>query len=120
MDQKATKKKKNKPYIGYWFVYIIRCVDQTLYTGITNNLKRRFSEHQSQGKKCAKYLRGKQPLTLVYQKSVRTRSEALQLEAIIKKLPKVKKELLVESLCRKVSPDIETDRINKAGGDGGN
>jgi hypothetical protein len=41
---------------------MIRCADNSLYTGITIDLDRRFAEHQSQGKKCAKYLKGKSPL----------------------------------------------------------
>lgn len=75
-----------------WFVYMIRCADNSLYTGITNDLARRFKEHNLQGKKCAKYLRGKGPLILVSQLRVATKSAALQLELKLKKLPKIDKE----------------------------
>jgi len=71
-----------------WTVYIIKTKLDTLYTGITNDLERRFKEHVSQGSKTAKYLLGKAPLELVYIHEVDTRSEALSLEAKIKKLPK--------------------------------
>ncbi|MCP4054868.1 MAG: GIY-YIG nuclease family protein, partial [Mesoflavibacter sp.] len=46
--------------------YIIRCNDSTLYTGITLDVARRYKEHQGQGRRCAKYLKGKLPLELVY------------------------------------------------------
>jgi putative endonuclease len=63
-----------------WYVYIIRCKDGSLYTGITTNVNRRFQEHKSQGSKTAKYLRGKQSLTLVCVIDTRLRSDALRLE----------------------------------------
>ena len=47
-----------------WFVYIIRCGDLSLYTGIATDVDRRFAEHESQGAKAAKYLRGATPLDL--------------------------------------------------------
>ena len=80
-----------------WYLYLIRCVDNTLYTGITTDLDRRFAEHEQQGKKCAKYLRGKAPLTLVFSCPVGTKSEAARLEMQIKKKPKVFKETLIEA-----------------------
>lgn len=75
-----------------WFVYMIRCADNSLYTGVTNDIARRFKEHNSQGTKCAKYLRGKGPLSLVLQLCVANKSAALQLELKLKKLPKKDKE----------------------------
>jgi putative endonuclease len=86
---------KTKPI---WFLYIIRCVDNSLYTGITIDLDRRFAEHQSQGKKCAKYLRGKSPLTLVFTTQVGTKSDASRLELRLKKCSKATKEKLVAGL----------------------
>ena len=76
-----------------WYLYMIRCSDNSLYTGITIDVSRRFSEHLAQGKKCAKYLRGKVPLTLVYQLPVLGKREAYQLEKKFKKLSKTEKEL---------------------------
>lgn len=78
-----------------WSVYIIRCADGSLYTGITTDVERRFEEHQSQGLKSAKYLRGRAPLELVYSQEVGTRSEAAKEEWRIKRLSKQEKEALV-------------------------
>jgi len=75
-----------------WYVYMIRCADSSLYTGITNDLARRFKEHSMQTKKCAKYLRGKGPLKLVFQLCVENKSAALRLEIKLKKLSKAEKE----------------------------
>jgi len=77
-----------------WFLYLIRCKHGRLYTGITTDVERRFLEHTSNDKKGAKSLRGKAPLTLVMKKRIGSRSLALQIEARVKKLPKIKKEML--------------------------
>jgi putative endonuclease len=74
---------------------MIRCADGSLYTGITTNADRRFSEHQGQGPKSAKYLRGKGPLELVFTAAAGTRSEATRLELRLKKCAKATKEKLV-------------------------
>ncbi len=71
-----------------------------LYTGITRDVKRRFAEHQEGGTKAAKYLRGKEPLKLVFHKKIGSRSQALKTEALIKKWPKKKKESLVKKEIR--------------------
>ena len=81
-----------------WSLYMIRCKDGSLYTGITTDVKRRFEEHQSQSDKCAKYLRGKGPLTLVYNVVVGSRPEAAQLEYEVKRLSKAEKEAMVTAL----------------------
>jgi putative endonuclease len=77
-----------------WHVYIIRCRDGSLYTGIATNVERRFNEHQNN--LGAKYLRGRGPLTLVLKKRVGQRNRALRVERNIKQLPKLKKEALVK------------------------
>ena len=69
-----------------WSVYIIRCVHGSLYTGIANDVERRFGEHVSQGPKAAKYLRGRLPLEIVYQKEIGNRSEASKEELRIKRM----------------------------------
>jgi putative endonuclease len=79
-----------------WFVYIIHCGDQSYYTGIATDVKRRFDEHQSQGRLCARYLRGRLPLQLVYTVEVTDRVAALQLEYRIKQLPRSKKIQLIK------------------------
>ncbi|WP_323844871.1 GIY-YIG nuclease family protein [Microbulbifer magnicolonia] len=78
-----------------WFVYLVRTRRGALYTGITTDVERRFAEHQSGGPKAAKALRGRGPLTLVFQQAVADKSEALKLELQIKKWPKEKKEALI-------------------------
>lgn len=78
-----------------WSIYLVRCWDGALYTGITTDVARRFTEHQSG--KGAKYLRGKGPLALVWQQEVGSRSAALVAEAAIKKLDKAGKEAIVRT-----------------------
>ena len=75
-----------------WHVYLIRTKMGHLYTGITQDVQRRFKEHQKEGGKGAKYLKGKNPLKLVFHKKIGSRSQALKIEAQIKKWPKKKKE----------------------------
>ncbi len=76
-----------------WFVYLIRTAAGHLYTGISTDVERRFREHIAG--KGAKYLRGKGPLKLVFQKHVGGHADALKLEAAIKKMPKDEKEAML-------------------------
>lgn len=78
-----------------WSVYLIRCGDGSLYTGIATDVVRRFSEHETGHPKGAKYTRGKMPLTLVYQKKIGDRSAACKEELRIKKLSRKKKLALI-------------------------
>ena len=71
-----------------------------LYTGITQDVERRFLEHNEGGKKAAKYLRGKGPLKLVFQQEIGSRSSALKAECALKKLPKQQKESLTKKSRR--------------------
>lgn len=71
-----------------WWVYMLRCGDGSLYTGIATDVDRRFSEHESQGPKSAKYLRGRLPLEIVFRREVGNRSEASKEELRVKKLPR--------------------------------
>ncbi len=77
-----------------WHLYILRCREGEMYTGITLDLERRFEEHQSNGPKCAKYLRGKQPLTMIYHHEFSDKSSALKAEIKVKKLTSEQKKLL--------------------------
>lgn len=72
-----------------WSVYVIRCNDGTLYTGVTTDIKRRLAEHNSGTG--AKYTRSRTPVELVASSNVASRSDALKLEARTKKLPKDRK-----------------------------
>lgn len=78
-----------------WFVYIVQCRDQSLYTGISTDVQRRFAEHQDQGRLCARYLRGKGPLQLVFSCEVADRASALRLEYRIKQLSRAQKQELI-------------------------
>lgn len=79
-----------------WFVYILKCSDNTLYTGITNALNRRIKEHNN--KEGAKYTRGRAPVKLVYTEKYKTKSAALKREIKIKELKKEEKlELIITS-----------------------
>ena len=77
-----------------WYLYIVRCCYGSLYTGIATDVERRFTEHQAN--KGAKYLRGRGPLTLVFKKQIGKRDLALKAERRVKRLPKIKKEKLIE------------------------
>jgi len=77
-----------------WFVYILRCSDDTLYTGITNDLERRIQRHND--KKGAKYTKTRTPVSLVKSFVCLTKSEALKLEYKIKQLPRNKKLTYVQ------------------------
>ena len=77
-----------------WTVYIIRCDDNSLYTGVTTELERRFQEHLDHPRG-AKYFNGRKPLEVVYSENDHTRSSALQREAAIKKLSRDEKLRLI-------------------------
>lgn len=76
-----------------WQVYIVRCADATLYTGIARDLARRIEQH-NHGREAARYTRARRPVTLVYSEACETRGEALRREIAIKKLSRGEKELL--------------------------
>ena len=76
-----------------WYLYILRCGDGTLYTGITTNVEKRLETHRSG--KGAKYTRGRNPLELVYRENCGSHSNALKREAAVKKLSREQKETLI-------------------------
>lgn len=78
-----------------WYLYIIKTANNTLYTGITTDVERRFLEHSS-GDKGAKYLKGKGPLELVFYSEAGDRSRASKLEYAVKKLSRKKKDALIK------------------------
>lgn len=80
-----------------YYFYMLRCSDNSLYSGITNNIERRVKEHNSNTKKSAKYTRAKKPVQLVYQEQFKTIQEAMSRERQVKKWPKIKKENLLLS-----------------------
>ena len=76
------------------YVYILRCRDESLYTGWTNDLEKRLEAHNSG--KGAKYTRGRGPVTLVYSETLTTKEEALHRECAIKKMTKTAKLALIK------------------------
>ena len=78
-----------------WFVYIVRCADDTLYTGIAKDVARRVAEHNSSKRLAASYTRGRRPVALVHREVVKTRSAAARREYEIKQLTRLEKERLL-------------------------
>ena len=78
-----------------WFVYMIHCTDESLYTGITKDVSKRYAQHAAL--KGAKYFRGRKPRELVYQENGHDRSSASKRECEIKKLSRKNKIQLILS-----------------------
>jgi putative endonuclease len=78
-----------------YYLYILKCSDKTLYTGITVDLKRRVREHNS-SRRGSKYTAARRPVKLVYTKKFRNRSEAAKAEYRIKQLSKKEKLKLIK------------------------
>ena len=85
-----------------WQVYIIVCTDNSLYTGITTDVERRFSEHLA-GKQGARYFRGRTPKKVVYLESAQNRSTASKREAVIQKLLRADKLRLIDSVSNELN-----------------
>ncbi|MFT7645022.1 MAG: putative endonuclease [Candidatus Paceibacteria bacterium] len=83
------------------YAYIIQCADSTLYTGYTINLEKRLADHNGEGATAgvrgagARYTSGRRPVKLIYHEKFKTRSEAMQRECAIKRLPRTKKIKLI-------------------------
>lgn len=80
----------------YYYVYIVKCRDNSLYTGYTNNLEKRIKEH-NESRRGAKYTRGRRPVTLAYYERFETPNEAMSREWHIKKLTRKEKEQLIQN-----------------------
>ena len=78
-----------------WYVYIVKCSDNSLYTGITVDLERRVGEHNT-SKKGAKYTKSRRPVHLVYSETHQDRSSASKRESAIKKLSRSEKLILLK------------------------
>ena len=95
-----------------WHVYIVRCIDDTLYTGITCDVERRMDEHNTNNLLAASYTRSRRPVTLVYREPAATRSAASKREYELKQMTRREKEAFIakserrkaESGRRKRSP----------------
>lgn len=84
-----------------WSLYLLRCADGTVYTGIATDVHRRIAEHES-GTRGAKYLRGRLPLSLLYVREIGDRSLATRLEYLVKNL----------SSAEKTSVDLLPQRVD--------
>lgn len=80
-----------------WFVYLLRCADGTLYTGITTDVERRLAEHNGEGGAGARYTRSRRPVTLAYLEAAASRAEAARREAAIRRLDRTRKLALCAS-----------------------
>lgn len=79
-----------------YYLYILRCADNTLYTGIAIDVKKRLAEH-NQSPRGARYTRSRQPVKLVFTKGFRSRAKALREEYRIKQLTRREKLLLIKN-----------------------
>lgn len=93
------KQRRSPPASGRWFVYLLRCGDGSLYTGITTDVRRRCQQHNAGT--ASRYTRSRLPTRLVYQQIQPSRSTALQREAAIKKLSRSQKLALIREARRK-------------------
>lgn len=96
-----------------YYVYILRCEDNTLYTGITTDVARRFAEHREDKVKGAKYTKAHKPKEIAAAWEVGTKSDASKLEYRIKKLEKAEKEKLISDFSENLELcGIEIKRIS--------
>ncbi len=79
-----------------WFVYVLRCKDDSLYTGVCTDISRRVLEHNECDKKAARYTRCRRPVKMVYSENCNDRSHACKREAAIKKLSRAQKLVLIK------------------------
>jgi len=82
------------PSTDVWFVYVARCADGSLYTGIARDVALRIAAHDAG--KGARYTRGRGPLTLCAKRRCLSKGQALRLELAIKRLPRAQKERLTK------------------------
>jgi len=80
-----------KDAMKIWYLYVVRCSDDTLYTGITTDLARRLNEHNA-SKRGAKYTKTRRPINLIYYELYQSRSNAQKAECKFKKLTREQKE----------------------------
>lgn len=88
-----------------WFLYILRCGDESLYTGITTDVERRYAAHCAG--KGAKYTRGRGPLALVYCEECGSHSDALRRELAVKALTRQEKEALIDGAAEGEKEEVK-------------
>ncbi|GAA5216533.1 GIY-YIG nuclease family protein [Corallincola platygyrae] len=84
-----------------WFVYLLRCADDSLYAGVTTDLERRLREHNQCNKKGARYTRARRPVSLAYSEGHKDRTSACRREAEIKALTRAQKLRLINHLIQR-------------------
>ncbi len=94
-----------------WHLYVIRTIDGYLYAGITMDVRRRYKEHASGGRKAARFLRANLPKEVVLRRRIGSRSLALKVEYRFKQLPRRDKEAIVKA--GKIRYDRTTGRIQR-------
>ena len=82
-----------------WWVYILRCADGTLYTGITTDLARRLKQHNAGT--ASKYTRARRPVAVAHREAAKTHGDALRREIAIKKLSRAAKDALIAKRARR-------------------
>ena len=97
-------------FMKLMFVYLLKCADGTFYTGVTNDVERRFNEHQS-GFNPNSYTFDKRPLALVYQQTFLEPMQAIEFEKRVKKWSKAKKEALINGEFYEL-PKLSKKRFN--------
>ena len=108
MEAKEKKSRQRKRRGDAWFLYILKCRDGKLYTGIAKDLQRRFKMHQAG--KASRFTRTRLPVKLLYQEQCVSRTAALVRECAVKALPRKKKQALISSssLNRHCEPSVQT------------
>jgi putative endonuclease len=92
-----------------WFVYVARCADRTLYTGIARDVATRIAQHDAG--KGARYTRGRGPLVVCAVRRCKSKTEALRLEIAVKRLPREEKEVLHDARrFRALARKLESER----------
>jgi putative endonuclease len=81
-----------------WFVYMVRCADDSLYTGVATDVERRVEEHNRSDALAARYTRARRPVTPVYWEVHGTRAQATRREFQIKRLHRTQKEALIRAM----------------------
>ena len=84
-----------------YYVYIVKCIDNSLYTGVTNDIARRISEHND-GQIKSSYTYSRRPVELVFNQEFRDPDQAILFEKKIKKWSRLKKEALIEGNCKRL------------------
>ncbi|MFW5750679.1 MAG: GIY-YIG nuclease family protein [Planctomycetota bacterium] len=94
-DAPVTQRQADSPPPAQWWLYVVRCGDDSLYAGISTDVARRVREHAAGGTRSARYLRGRGPVRLVRRWRVGAHGAALRAEWRFKRLPKAVKERFI-------------------------